>query len=392
MPTRFAWNTRQQDDTSDVPSKRRRASAPDGGHGAGETAVGDPRAVGDAHADEVPRPTAAISSRVVLEVENSMLKAEVKKLEAEVANSARRFTFRQISGDDKLVQYYTSLPSASLFRTLVTYVGMCKFDYHRFAVANMPLEDQLLMVLMKLRHNFGNVDMATRFAVSVGTVSNIFRTFVSLFAKALFEPVLAGKMPSREKNMTELPASFQKFKNCRSILDCTELRMEVPDSTREKSSTYSAYKSYNTFKVMIGVAPNGVINYVSPVYGGNASDRHIVQTSGILEEFVTGDLIIADKGFPVKDIVPEGVEVNTPAYLFNPQFTKHEVMHNREVAEARIHVERAIARLKLYEILDCIPAQHRDIIDSIVRACAILTTLQPRIIASHRLQNLANRK
>ena len=98
VPTRFAWNTRQQNDTSDVPSKRRRASAPDRGHGAGETAVGDPRAVGDAHADEVPRPTAAISSRVVLEVENSMLKAEVKKLEAEVANSARRFTFRQISG------------------------------------------------------------------------------------------------------------------------------------------------------------------------------------------------------------------------------------------------------------------------------------------------------
>ena len=70
--------------------------------------------------------------------------------------------------------------------------------------------------------------------------------------------------------------------------------MKVPDAIRKKSDTYSAYKSYNTFKVMIGVAPNGVINYVSPVYGGNASDRHIVQRSGILKEFVTGELIVAD--------------------------------------------------------------------------------------------------
>ena len=86
------------------------------------------------------------------------------------------------------------MPSASLFQTLVTYVSMCDFDYHRFTIANIALEDQLLMVLMKLRHNFGNVDLSTRFAISV---SNIFRTFVTLFADALFEPILGGKMPSR---------------------------------------------------------------------------------------------------------------------------------------------------------------------------------------------------
>ena len=383
MPTRFAWS-KQHDVSTGTPSKRRRTSRAEQEQNPCESSPG----VQNTQAGEVPQP--ATSSSVVLEVENWMLKKEIKRLEAEVEKNSRRFAFSQISGDDKLVQYYTSLPSASIFRTLVTYVSLCEFGYHRFAVTNLPLEDQILLVLMRLRHNFGNVDLATRFAISVGTVSNIFRTFVALFAKALYEPVLGGKMPGREKNMTELPAPFEKFKNCRSILDCTELRMEVPDATTAKSSTYSAYKSYNTFKVMVGAAPNGVINYVSPVYGGNASDRHIVQDSGILKEFVTGDLIIADKGFAMKDIVPEGVEVNTPAFLFNTQFTKHEVIHNREVAEARIHIERAIARLKLYKILDSVPAQYRDIIDKIVRACAILTTLQPRIIASHRLQNRAH--
>ena len=87
---------------------------------------------------------------------------------------------------------------------------------------------------------------------------------------------------------------------------------------------------------MISVAPNDV-NYVSPVYGANASDRHIVQTSGILKNFVKVDSIIANKGFPRKDTITEVVEMITPANLFNQQFTKCEVIHNREMAEAQIH-------------------------------------------------------
>ena len=52
--------------------------------------------------------------------------------------------------------------------------------------------------------------------------------------------------------------------------------------------------------------------------------------------------------FQVKDIITEVVEMITPASLFNTQFTKCEVIHNREMAEAQIHDERAIARLQLF--------------------------------------------
>ena len=51
----------------------------------------------------------------------------MKKLKAEVANNAMRLKFRQISGEDKLLQYYTALPFAPIFRTLVTYVSPCEF-------------------------------------------------------------------------------------------------------------------------------------------------------------------------------------------------------------------------------------------------------------------------
>ena len=91
----------------------------------------------------------------------------------------------------------------------------------------------------------------------------------------------------------------------------------------------------------------------------------------------------------VKDIVPDGVTVNTPAYLFQPQFTKQEVMYNREVAEARVHVERAIQRLKYYTILDGIPHQYRNVIDDIVHVCAFLTTAQSPIISNARLSDMS---
>ena len=48
-----------------------------------------------------------------------------------------------------------------------------------------------------------------------------------------------------------------------------------------------------TLSVMVGVAPNGTVNFVSDVYGGNASDKHIVETSGLLEQLAAGDLILA---------------------------------------------------------------------------------------------------
>ncbi|XP_043245634.1 uncharacterized protein LOC122393536 isoform X1 [Amphibalanus amphitrite] len=330
-----------------------------------------------------------VHSEAMLSAENELLKQHIKRLETAAAYQQQRFCYNQISHSEQLVTYYTSL-SRAMFETLVTYVSMCDFTYHTFKVTTMTLEDQILLVLMKLRHNFGHTDLSVRFNKSVATVTNVFRTFVSIFAEALFKPIFGKGMPSREKNSQSMPASFRKFRHCRTTLDCTEIRIQRPDSCEGRSSTYSAYKAANTFKVMVGVAPNGTVNFVSDVYGGNASDKLIVETSGLLEQLTTGDLILADKGFPIKDIVPDGVTVNTPAYLFQPQFTKQEVMHNREVAEARVHVERAIQRLKYYTILDGIPHQYRNMIDNIVRVCAFLTTAQSPIISHEKLSNMSS--
>ena len=71
----------------------------------------------------------------------------------------------------------------------------------------------------------------------------------------------------------------------------------------------------NSFKVIIGVAPNAVITYVSGLYPGSVSDKSTVQESGLLKHFVRGDLILADKGFLIQDLLPRGVSVNILSFL-----------------------------------------------------------------------------
>ena len=93
-------------------------------------------------------------------------------------------------------------------------------------------------------------------------------------------------------------------------------------------------------KALIGVAPNGCITYVSQLYPGSTSDKEIVKHSGILQHLAPGDMVLADKGFVIGDLMPAGVSVNVPPFLVRSQFTRHEVMLTTRIARERIHVER----------------------------------------------------
>ena len=57
---------------------------------------------------------------------------------------------------------------------------------------------------------------------------------------------------------------------------------------------------------LIGVAPNGAITFVSDGYTGSSSDKMVTDDSGILNHLMAGDLILADKGFLLHDIIPKG--------------------------------------------------------------------------------------
>jgi hypothetical protein len=69
-------------------------------------------------------------------------------------------------------------------------------------------------------------------------------------------------IPSREKNKLNAPASFSKYGTCRIVIDFTDIEVAIPSLMSQQNATYSSYRGMNSFKVIVDVAPNAVINYI----------------------------------------------------------------------------------------------------------------------------------
>ena len=106
-------------------------------------------------------------------------------------------------------------------------------------------------------------------------------------------------------------------------------------------------------KVLIGISPRGCISFVSDAWGGRASDRHITLNSSFLERVDPGDQIMADRGFLIREevMMRRAELVIPPAAKGAQQMSAGDVKATKEIANLRIHVERAIQRLKTFRIL-----------------------------------------
>ena len=152
--------------------------------------------------------------------------------------------------------------------------------------------------------------------------------------------------------------------------------MAAPGLMSQQNATYSSYRGMNSFKVIIGVTPNAAITYFSNLYPGSISDKAIVQQSCLVNHFSAGDMILADKGFLIQDILPNGVSVNIPPFLNSGTFTESEAKATKAVGKCHIHVERANARLKDCRILSFIPSYLHCYADILLQLCAALVNLQ----------------
>ena len=130
----------------------------------------------------------------------------------------------------------------------------------------------------------------------------------------------------------------------------------MPSNPTAQQLTFSNYKNHNTLKALIGITPSRAVCFVSDLYGGNISDKKLTAGCGILKLLESGDTVMADRGFTIKDIFPAGVTLNVPPRLNETgQLMENERVTTRRIASIRIHVERAIERVKDYQILHSIP-------------------------------------
>ena len=85
----------------------------------------------------------------------------------------------------------------------------------------------------------------------------------------------------------------------------------------------------------------------SDLYAGRYSDKQITNDCGTLDLLEAGDSFMADKGFEIAGDLPQGVTLNIPPFLGEKDHLSIEgETETRRIASVRIHVERAMARIK----------------------------------------------
>lgn len=95
-------------------------------------------------------------------------------------------------------------------------------------------------------------------------------------------------------------------------------------------------------------------------------------------EMSRGDSIMVDKGFNIKNELDElGLNINIPAFAFQPQFSEEEVLETRKIASKRVVVEMAIRKIKSYKILSTIsPIMSMAHINQIFTVCTLLSNFR----------------
>lgn len=240
--------------------------------------------------------------------------------------------------------------------------------------------NELLLTMMKLRLNLVEGFLAFLFGVSVSLVSSILSTWIPFLALEL-KPLIYW--PSREQIACYYPECFKKYEHVSCIIDCTEVPIQRPSLAMSNSQMYSFYKGRSTVKFLVACTPAGTISFLSKAASGSMSDKELTKRSNLVELCTEGDTVLADRGFNVQELfLPKKVKVVIPPFLKKKkQFALAEDERTKSVANARIHVERVIGRMKDFSILKSeLPLDMYDMIDNIATIVAVLVNLQPPVI------------
>lgn len=148
-----------------------------------------------------------------LQEENSCLKNDVQE-------KTFGFMFLNKGKSDFRTKFYTGLPNYEAFQLLYF---LCQSDLPKSNI--LIAKDVLLLILMTIRLNLTNQDLAYRFNVSVCHISTLLNKGFQTLAASLQYLV---RWPSKDCVLRTLPWVFHpRFSKCRVIIDCTEIFIET---------------------------------------------------------------------------------------------------------------------------------------------------------------------
>ncbi len=242
----------------------------------------------------------------------------------------------------------------------------------------LSLFEEYLLTLIRIRRGYDIDHMAFLFKISQGHASSIFITWTNFLAKCL-APLI--KWPSKQVNSGNLPNAFKSYPKTRVVIDCTEFFIQKPFRPNAQRATWSNYKHSNTFKLLVGIMPTGTITFLSKLYSGSISDVSIVEKSSLIDKLEENDDVMADRGFNIRHLLlKKYCTLNIPAFSHGKNLSLSSLRKSRKIASVRIHVERAIRRMKTFKIITgIIPLKLRFCLNQIMVIVAFLCNLQGRL-------------
>lgn len=318
-----------------------------------------------------------------LKKENKMLYEELGKLQQEKIELEKELRQRKFgigflidSADNSKTNFFTGFPSFDAFNWALE---LCTPTLPKSK--HLCPGDVFLLILMKVKLNLLNQDLAYRFQISDSAVSRIINGGLPEIAKAL---AFLVRWPEKEEILRTLPSVFKPtYSRCRVIIDCTEFFIERSRNLTVRALTWSNYKHHNTLKVLVGISPTGAVSFISKAFGGRVSDKVITQKSGFLDLLEANDQVLADRGFLIEEeLASRGATIAMPSFTRGvKQLSMRNVEQSRRLARVRIHVERMMERLKNFKLLsNIIPLSLVPHIDNIILICAAISNLKPKLV------------
>ncbi|XP_077563858.1 uncharacterized protein LOC144179395 isoform X2 [Haemaphysalis longicornis] len=283
--------------------------------------------------------------------------------------------------NDRNVRYFTGLPSLKFLKAL----ALCYQNTQPVSARrHFNCVERIVLVLMKLRHNYNNALLTALFNCSVSSCTIMAAQAIPVLAE-IFRPLVY--LPPREETTKSTPKFFKELSNVRVIIGCMQIPLSQPDSLSAAFHSHSVDRKELTAKYLIAVTTSGLIAHVSRGYGGRTSDGEVFERSGLIELLDAGsDAIMADPSFAIDELC-EGrdIEVVRPTRRIYPKRREGDApTQTYQILSTRVHVERVAHVVKQFKILSAgVPQTMVGGLDEIMIVAAGIANLSDPMIGPH---------
>lgn len=201
----------------------------------------------------------------------------------------------------------------------------------------LPLEDQLLLVLIYYRHYLSQSFLGLIFNMHNSNVSRRIRYIEPQLAKIF-------RMPSRkvDTELTEEQVELTEEQVVEYFIDATEQQINRPK--RNQKHYYSGKKKKHTLKNQIVIDDNSRICSVSKSVEGKKHDKKLYEESRVQtkkKSCIKGDLgYLGTERITVSKKKPKKKEL-----------TEEEKNSNKQFSKERIKIEHVFGKMKVFQIL-----------------------------------------